>query len=101
MFVWHGVGVIDTGHLLNAGETRLEVLLLPSQDDDTFAGVATRSPNKIILMRADGGWQAVFWTEQVDGSGFPVILAKDRRFGTDFRRKIVVKARDRCCHLLP
>src|SRR5258707_4753762 len=101
MPVWHGVGMIDACHLLDAGETRLEVLLLSGHDDDTFAGVSTRSPEEVILMSADGRRQAVFRTEQVDGSGLSVILAEDRGFGTDFRREIVIDARDGGRHLLP
>ncbi len=46
MLVWHGVGVINASDLLDIGETRLEVLLPSSHDDDTFAGVATRPQRK-------------------------------------------------------
>src|SRR5260370_42617947 len=94
MLVWHGVGMIDAGHLLDAGETRLEVLLVSSHDDDTFAGVATRSPNKIILMPADGGRQAAFRTEQFDGSRLPGILAEDRGFGAYFWGFVTKSFRD-------
>src|SRR5450759_1911707 len=73
MLVRHRVGVINAGDLLNGGETRLEILLPSSHDDDTFAGVATRTPEDVALMPADCGRQAVLGTEQVDSSSLPVI----------------------------
>src|SRR5689334_10329889 len=101
MLVRHGVWVRDAGDLLDAGETRLELLLAAGHDNDTLAGIATGSPEKVALMPADGGRQAVFRTEQVDGTGLPVILAEDRGFGPDVRREAVVHARDSGRHLLP
>src|SRR5579864_834179 len=101
MLVRHGVGVINAGDFLNVGKPRLEVILPPSHDDHTFAGVPTRPPEEVVLMRADGGRQAVFRTEQVDGSGLAVILAEDRGFRSDLRREVVIDARDGRRHLLP
>src|SRR5208283_5352116 len=74
----------------------------PSGHDDTaFAGVAARSPEEVALMAADGGRQTVFRTEQIDGSGLPVGLTKNRGLETDFGREFVIDARHGGRHLLP
>jgi hypothetical protein len=52
-----------------------------------------RPPEEVTLMAADGGRQAEFRTEQVDGSGLSVILAEDRGPGADFRREVVIATR--------
>ena len=54
-------------------EFTLDRLTVVSDDDHAFAGVASRSPQKIILMPADGGGQVVFAAEEIDGSGFSII----------------------------
>src|ERR1700728_4944617 len=69
--------------------------------DHAFTGITARSPEKIVLMPADGRRQSVFWTEHVDGRGFSVILRENRGFWTDLRRQIVIDARDSGGHLLP
>ncbi len=55
VLVRHGVGVIDAGDLLHAGETLLKVPLLPLHHDDALPGVVPRSPEEVILVSADGG----------------------------------------------
>ncbi len=53
------------------------------------------------MVPADSGRQAVFRAEEIDCTGLPVILAKDRGPGANLRRQAVVDARDRGRHLLP
>ena len=94
MLVWHGIGVINTGDFLNSGEKLLESLLRVTHDDDTFARVATWSPEEVALMPADGWWQTVFRAEKIDSSGLPIILNEDRGFGAHIRREVVIDASD-------
>src|SRR6202041_440181 len=69
--------------------------------DHAFSGVAPGTPQKIVLMSADGRGQTVLGAEQIDGPRLAVGLGEDRGARADVRGQAVVDARNGGRHLVP
>src|ERR1051326_4638308 len=94
MLVGHGVGMRHIAHLFDVIEDALQNFLAIVEHDGAFAGVVARTPQVIVLMRADRLGQAILGTEEVDRAGLAVVLAEDGGLGADLGWKAVVDARD-------
>src|SRR5579859_2193290 len=66
------------------------VVAVSSEGKHRFTGIAVVSPIEIILMTADGGGQAVLWSEHVHGARFAVVAAQDACVRALVRRKRVI-----------
>src|ERR1041384_3367428 len=53
----------------------------------------SRAPEKIVLMSADGFWQSVFWSEEIDCRCLAIVSAVDRGSLLFFRRQRMIDAR--------
>src|SRR5437016_12214151 len=69
--------------------------------NDNLAGVTARSPEKIILMAANGSGQPVTRTEKVDRAGLAVVVTENGRFLLFLRGKRMIDASDGGDLLLP
>src|SRR5258708_22572154 len=72
-----------------------------AQHDDNVAGVVSRAPVPVILVRTDGPGQIVLWAEIIDGRGFAVSVAEDGGMRLFLVRKTVVDAGHFAHHVLP
>src|SRR5690348_10752159 len=66
-----------------------------AQHDYGLARIVSRSPKKIIVMRADGVRQSVLWSEEIYRSSFSPAIREDSGLGTFFGRQAVIDT----CHL--
>src|SRR5512138_3741709 len=89
-----------TGHL-NAFEMLTVTSAVTAENDHRFTGILSRSPQPIALMIADGFWQSILGTEEINRAGLAVTVRKDCCPGTLLGRKIVVNFRDLAGHFLP
>src|ERR1019366_5398729 len=67
VLVRHGIRVLDVRHFLHTGEASVEISLLAIQNDHAFAGILPRSPEKVVLMSADGWRQAIQYDQRDQG----------------------------------
>src|SRR5437667_5664283 len=77
----------------DASTIRLGVGYFSAENHYAFAGVITRAPEEIALVRADGFRQAVFGAEKIDGAGLAVIVTVDRGFFACLGRQAVIGSR--------
>src|SRR5579863_3241502 len=88
----HSVIGSDGWPLIHAAAPGLGIFEVPLEQDDVFAGVSSRSPIVVILMRADRLGQSVMRAEEVDGARSAVVVGEDCRVGALFRRERIVDA---------
>ena len=72
-----------------------------AEGEDGLACVVVPTPEEVVLMAADGGRQTVPRAENVDGAGFPVVIAEDGGAGANVRRERVVSSGEPLHHLRP
>ena len=66
----------DLAQILDGFELLPFVFIAVIEDEKDISGVTARSPEEIILMAGNRGWQSEPGTEEIDRAGFAVILAK-------------------------
>src|ERR1035441_7091955 len=88
-------------HSLHHGELALQIRLPARHHNHAFSSSAARAPKKVVLVAADGGREAVFGTEEIDGAGLSVVLSEDGGARADVGGQAVVNARHGGGHFLP
>ena len=69
MFEAHGIGMVHFACDLDVGIVVVEAFDRVSGDEDhDVASVTVGSPEKVVVVSADGEWQVL--TKEVDGAGF-------------------------------
>ena len=93
--------MIYVSALLDKAIELFKSLLSPLDHDHALARISARPPQKVVLVPADGFWQAVLLSEQIDRPGLPEVLRKDSRLAAFLRRNAVIDLGDSRHHLFP
>ena len=99
--VIHDPGGVKRAQIDDLGVVAGVLFGVVAQGQDGLACIVIPTPEEVILMTADGGWQTVTRTENVDGAGFPVVAAEDGGAGANVRREGVVSIGKTLHHLRP
>src|SRR5580698_11162988 len=71
------------------------------ENDQTIAGISARTPQPPGLMSAERRRQPVFRSEEIDGSGLPVVLRDDSAIFAFIGWNFVPRNRDLIHNLIP
>src|SRR5271165_301872 len=100
-FVRHGQRIVEPADRLDRAEHLEEPLPRPAEDQNDAAVGAARTPQIVVLVRADRGWEAPARAEIIDGRGVAVVPGEEDGARAVIRRQRLIGLTDRRRHLRP